>query len=85
MHDPKGGYYKGPTGTVRDYIDPEMTTRESVGVAWKEAKRQWKLLKEDFVYYNTFRERDANSVYCREIFARNVTISSISSSVAKQS
>ena len=59
VHDPKGGYYKGPTGTFRDYIDPEMTTRESVGVAWKEAKRQWKLLKEDFAYYNSFRERDA--------------------------
>ena len=50
-------YCKGPTGTFRDYIDPEMTTREAVVVAREEAKRQWGLLKEDFVYYHTRRER----------------------------
>ena len=66
MHDPKGGYYHGETGTVRDYIDPNMTTRESVGVAWKEAKRQWGLIKEDLVFYNTRRSRHA-ILCCREI------------------
>ena len=50
-------YSKGPTGTFRDHIDPEMTTREAVVVAREEAKRQWGLLKEDFVYYHTRRER----------------------------
>ena len=50
-------YCKGPTGTWRDHIDPEMTTREAVAVAREEAKRQWGLLKEDFVYYHTRRER----------------------------
>ena len=57
VEDPKGGYYKGPTGTYRDYIDPEMTTKEAIVIAWKEAKRQVALVKEDIIYYTSHLNR----------------------------
>ena len=50
--DPKGGYYKGATGTLRDYIDPEMTTKQIVSQGFKDLKNEivkWKseLRRED--------------------------------------
>ena len=41
----KGGYFKGPTGSLRDYIDPEQTTKEMAVEGFKELKiqlRKWK-------------------------------------------
>ena len=41
----KGGYFKGPTGSLRDYIDPEQTTKEMALEGFKELKiqlRKWK-------------------------------------------
>ena len=51
--DKKGGYYKGPTGTLRDYVDPEMTTKQIVSQGFKDLKNEigkWKseLGREDF-------------------------------------
>ena len=60
--DPKGGYYKGSTGTFRDYIDPEITTKQSIGIALEEGKRQWKLFKEDINYYYGWKDRDPECV-----------------------
>ena len=50
--DKKGGYYKGPTGTLRDYVDPEMTTKQIVSQGFKDLKNEivkWKseLRRED--------------------------------------
>ena len=43
--DKKGGYYKGTTGTLRDYINPEMTTKQTAADGFKELKTEivkWK-------------------------------------------
>ena len=43
--DRKGGYYKGPTGTLRDYIDPELTAKQMVSNGFKDLKTEiikWK-------------------------------------------
>ena len=45
VSDKKGGYYKGPTGTLRDYIDPEMTAKQMVSEGFKDLKTEivkWK-------------------------------------------
>ena len=51
--DKKSGYHKGETGGLRDYIDPNMTTKEMVAEGFKELKEQivkWKSeqTREDF-------------------------------------
>ena len=43
--DRKGGYYKGQTGTIRDYVDPEMNTKQMVSEGFKDLKQEiikWK-------------------------------------------
>ena len=51
--DKKHGYYKGPTGTLRDFIDPELTTKQMVSEGFRDLKKEivkWKneLDREDF-------------------------------------
>ena len=50
--DRKGGYFKGPTGTLRDYIDPNETAKQMVVAGFKDLKQEivkWKseLKRED--------------------------------------
>lgn len=43
--DRKGGYYKGATGTLRDFIDPEVTAKQMISEGFKEMKTEivkWK-------------------------------------------
>ena len=43
--DRKGGYFKGPTGTIRDYIDPKLTSKEVVTQGFHNLKTEivkWK-------------------------------------------
>lgn len=40
--DRKSGYFKGPTGTIRDYIDPNLTTRQVLTEGFREFKKEVK-------------------------------------------
>ena len=51
--DPKHGYWMGPTGTWRDYVDPNSTTKELMRIGWEELFRQAQMAKEDLVYAMT--------------------------------
>jgi hypothetical protein len=50
QEDKKHGYYDGPTGTWRDYVDPNLTTMDVLKIGFEESKKQARMAKEDVLW-----------------------------------
>lgn len=54
--DRHGGYYLGPTGTWRDYVEDDMTLKDVVVDGYKQIKTEFKLLGQEIKDYNPAKE-----------------------------